>query len=250
MVKNEFLANISHEFRTPMNGVLGMTGLLLDTPLDDEQRELATTIRASGEDLLTLINDVLDFSRMESGSLELEQIAFDVRVVVQEAAEQAAERASAKGLELAVDFDPDAPSRVIGDPGRLRQILVNFISNAVKFTEVGHVTVGGECVSETDTHATFRLAVSDTGIGIDERHIPHIFDEFRQADGSSTRRHGGTGLGLAICRRLARLMGGHVDVESILGSGSTFSVTLSLPFDAHEYPEIVPPDELALAACS
>ncbi|MEI6035279.1 MAG: response regulator [Verrucomicrobiae bacterium] len=223
--KSEFLANMSHEIRTPMNGIAGMADLLLDTEQTPEQHEYTEAIRSCVDSLLALINDILDFSKVEAGQLTLENIDFDIRTPVEESVKILARRAQAKGLTVACLVADDVPSFLRGDPGRLRQVLFNLVDNAIKFTGSGEVTIDVGLLAETETSATLRFKVTDSGVGIPQNVQDSIFSKFNQGGQSTTREFGGTGLGLAICRQIIHLFQGEIGVESEAGKGSTFTFT-------------------------
>ncbi|MDE2442451.1 MAG: PAS domain-containing protein, partial [Betaproteobacteria bacterium] len=223
--RGAFLANMSHEVRTPMNGIIGMTELALDTDLDAEQRHYLKTVKSSAEALLTIVNDILDFSKIEAGKMEFESLAFPIQDIVLEAVRVLAVSAHKKGLELIADVQPDVPSRIVGDPTRLRQVIINLVGNAIKFTERGEVAIRVELDQCTERSVFLRFSIRDTGMGVPADKQQAIFDAFSQADVSTTRRFGGTGLGLAICARLVQLMDGKIWLDSTPGQGSVFSFT-------------------------
>ena len=241
--KSDFLANMSHEIRTPMNGIMGMAELLQNSQISGKEREFIDIILRSGQSLLTIINDILDFSKIESGQIEIDTAPFSLREAIEDIMTLLSTATRETGIDLILKIDPTLPENYIGDVGRIRQILMNVIGNAVKFTHVGHVLIDVSSASpaHNDDSVDLKIEIIDTGIGIAHHKLDHIFEQFNQADSSTTREYGGTGLGLSIAKNLATLMGGGLTVDSELGSGSTFTLTLSMPISEAQTPAIIMP---------
>lgn len=228
--KSEFLANMSHEIRTPLNGILGMTQLLANSPLGEREASFVGIVKRSGDSLLTIINDILDFSKIAAGQLRLENVPFNLRESIEDVTALLSSTAADKNIEILVRLQPDLPQTYLGDVGRLRQVLTNLVGNAIKFTEEGHVLINVRG-RENDGHMSFVVDVQDTGIGIPEEKLSHIFQQFTQADASTTRKYGGTGLGLSIASSIIDIMGGTIKVQSEVGKGTVFTLTFSLPIE-------------------